>query len=273
MWGASTVVETVVPLLAAASFALIAPASLITLDALTYVASALLIRAVVRPLSDPARRPNAPLSRRALVADVREGLSFLWRHTTVRSMTLVAATQSVAGGAFMGQLIPWAATSLHVREGNWRLGVLFATWGIGVLLATVFVPRLVRRVGAARVTLLILPFSAVLCALTALSANWVSGSIALLFWGAAYMGVVLNTITYRQQVTPEPLMSRVNTTGRMLSFGLGSPIGALLGGAVAQLSQPRNGILAGASVTVVGVSVAWLSPLRREGVQPAIVPV
>ena len=97
-------------------------------------------------------------------------------------------------------------------------------------------------------------------------------SLVLVGWGAAYMGVVINAITYRQQVTPEPLMSRVNTTGRMLSFGLGSPIGSVLGGVVAQVADPWAGILAGAAVLAAGAAVAWLSPLRREGVNPATIP-
>jgi MFS family permease len=270
LWSSSTIVETIVPLLAAASFALIAPASLIAVDAVSYVASALLIRTIVRPLSE-SRQPAAGLSRSTLVADVREGLAFLWGHSTVRSMTVVGTTQAISGGAFMGQLIPWADRSLDVREGDWQLGALFATWGIGVLVATLLVPRFVRRVGAARVTLLILPVSAALCAVTALSRNWVFASVLLMAWGAAYMGVVINAITYRQQVTPERLMSRVNTTGRMLSFGLGAPIGAVLGGVVAQVAEPSSGILAGAAVMSAGVAVAWLSPLRREGAKPAVV--
>lgn len=271
LWSTSTIVETVVPLAAAALFAVISPASLIAIDAISYVASALLIRTIVRPLSE-ARLAAAPLSRSALVADVREGLVFLWSHVTVRSMTAVGAAQSLAGGAFMGQMVVWAAVDLDVREGDWRLGVVFSSWGIGVLVTSVLMPRLVRRLGAARLTLLALPASALLCVLTTLAGTWVLGSIAMVFWGAAYMAVVINAITYRQQVTPEPLMSRVNTTGRMLSFGLGTPVGALLGGVVAQLSgQPRAGMLTGAAVLVVAVLFAWLSPLRREGARPATV--
>jgi MFS family permease len=271
IWSTSTVVETAVPLLAGAMLALVAPASLISVDALSYVASALLIRIIVRPLSDPSRRPTEPLTRSALIADVREGLHFLWGHVTVRSMTIVGAAQSIAGGAFVGQMVVWADQALDVRAGDWRLGVVFAAWGVGVLVTTLLVPRAVRRVGAARVTLLCLPASAVLCVATALSSNWVVGSLVLVAWGAAYMGVVINSITYRQQVTPERLMSRVNTTGRMLSFGLGWPVGSVLGGVVAQAAGPRAGMLAGAAVLVVGVVVGWLSPLRREGETPATV--
>jgi MFS family permease len=271
LWATSTVVETAVPLLAAAAFAVIAPETLIALNAVSYVASALLIRGLVRPLSDPARRPTEPLSRRALINDVREGLQFLWGHVTVRSMTIVGAAQSIAGGAFVGQMVVWADRALGVQAGDWRLGVVFSAWGIGVLVTSLVVPRLVRRVGAARVTLLALPASTLLCVLTALASNWVVGSVVLVFWGAAYMAVVINSITYRQQVTPERLMSRVNTTGRMLSFGLGWPIGSVLGGVVAQAWGPRAGMLAGAAVLAVGVVIAWLSPLRREGAAPATV--
>jgi len=53
---------------------------------------------------------------------------------------------------------------LDVREGDWRLGVLFSSWGVGVLVASLLMPRLVRRLGAARVTLLAMPASALLCA-------------------------------------------------------------------------------------------------------------
>ena len=268
LWSTSTVVETIVPLVAAALFAVISPASLIAVDALSYVASAALIRTIVRPLSE-ARRLAAPLSRSALVADVREGLVFLWSHVTLRSMTAVGTAQSISGGAFVGQMVVWADRELDVREGDWRLGVLFSSWGVGVLVASLLMPRLVRRLGAARVTLLAMPASALLSALTTLARDWVIGSLLMIIWGAAYMLVVINAITYRQQVTPEPLMSRVNTTGRMLSFGLGTPLGALLGGLVAQHYGPRAGMLAGGVVLAVAVVFAWLSPLRREGVQPS----
>jgi MFS family permease len=271
LWSTSTLVETVVPLAAAALFAIVSPASLIAVDAVSYVASATLIRTIVRPLSD-SRDLASPLSRSALVADVREGLAFLWSHVTVRSMTAVGAAQSIAGGAFMGQMVVWAARDLGVRAGDWRLGVLFSSWGVGVLVTSLLMPRLVRRLGAARLTLLALPASALLCVLTTLAGDWVLGSIAMIFWGSAYMAVVINAITFRQQVTPEPLMSRVNTTGRMLSFGLGWPIGAVLGGLVAQGAGPRAGMLAGGAVLAVAVVFAWLSPLRREGANPAAVP-
>ncbi len=269
IWGAGTVVEIALPAAAGALLAVLAPPTLIAFDALSFVASALLIRGIARALSEP-EPGRRPLTASVLVADVREGLRFLIGHTNVRTMTLVGATQSVAGGAFVGQLVVWADRSLNVRAGNFRLGVLFALWGVGALAASVGMPKMVKRFGAPRVVLMGLPVSAVLATATALARDWVSGGALLLAWGAAYMLVVMSSITYRQQVTPEHLMSRVNTAGRMLSFGLGWPVGAVIGGLVANAAGPAAGMLAGAAVVAVGAVLAWTSSLRKATVEPAV---
>lgn len=264
IWSTGTLVETAMPMLAGTLLALVDGASLIAIDVLSYLASAVLIRAIVRPLSDPMRQRAVRLSRHAVVTEIREGLGFLWGHLPVRSMTAVGALQAVAGGAFVGQLVPWADRELDIRQGDWQLGLVFASWGVGALVVSLALPRLLRRVPAARVTLWLLPVSAALNVATALAGGWLTATLLMVVWGAAYMGVVINSITYRQQVTPEPLMSRVNTTGRMLSFGLGWPVGSVLGGAVGEVGGPQAGILAGAAVLAVAVAVGWASPLRRE---------
>ncbi len=268
IWGAGTIVEIAFPVLAGALLAVVASTTLIAFDSLSFVGSALLIGGVSRPLSDPGRAP-ARLGARALASEVREGLRFLFGHAKVRTMTLVGACQSLAGGAFVGQMVVWADRSLGVRSGDIRLGVLFGAWGLGALAASVLMAKLIRERGAPRVTLLALPASALLATATALSTNWLEGAMLLLAWGVAYMLVVMSTVTYRMQETPEPLMSRVNTAGRMLSFGVGWPVGSLLGGLVAQAAGPGAGMLAGASVAALGALLAWTSPLRAEEPRPA----
>jgi MFS family permease len=271
IWSSSTVVETLVPLAAGGLLAILNGATLVSVDVLSYVASAFLVRAVLRPLSG-ARHGAVPLGRRSLVADVKEGLRFLWDRVPIRMMTMVGACQSVAGGAYVGQAVVWADRSLGVRQGDWRLGAIFASWGLGVLVASLLVPMLARRLGAARVVLLSLPASAVLGVLAIMAPDWEAATILLALWGVAYMAIVINAVTYRQQVTPERLLSRVNTVGRMLSFGAGWPLGAVLAGVVAQHSGPRQGMLAGIGVLAVGAVLAWLSPLRGVGPVPLPVP-
>jgi hypothetical protein len=271
IWSAATTAEIVVPALGGALLAVLAAPTLIAIDAVTFVASALLIRAVATPLSE-RRDGREPLTPRGLLREVKEGLRFVARHPGVRAMTVVGACQALAGGAFVGQMVVWADRSLGVPAGDWRLGVLYGAWGIGGLIAALSLPRLVGAYGGVRVTLVALPASAVFAVLTALAWSWVSGAILLICWGIAYMLVVTNAITYRQQVTPEPLMSRVNTAGRMLSFGVGFPLGGLAGGAVAEAGGPVAGMLAGAIIGAAGAVYAWLSPLRQSGSDVAVAP-
>ncbi|CAN5700569.1 MFS transporter [soil metagenome] len=271
IWSAGTLIEIALPAAAGALLAVLSAPTLLLMDAVTFVASALLVRAIAKPLSDPRRRAAGTRRAGALTGAVAEGLRFLWSESTVRAMTVVGAGQSLAGGAFVGQMVVWAERQLGVVAGDWRLGLLFSAWSLGALLATAMMPRLVARSGAARVTLVGLPFSAVLAVMTALAPNWTAGAALLGCWGGAYMLVVVYSITYRQQVTPEPLMSRVNTSGRMLSFGLGFPLGAVLAGAVAEFAGPVGGMLAGTVALFVAAAYAWVSPLRSAArVHPVV---
>ncbi|MGH3716130.1 MAG: MFS transporter, partial [Micromonosporaceae bacterium] len=150
VFGASTVVELVVPALAGAALALVPPASLLAIDAVSFAASALLIGAIARPLWDPDRAAGAP---RHLGREIGDGLRFLWQQPVVRVQTLVGTTQAFTGGAFVGQLVPWADQLLGIGPGDRRLGLLFTAWAVGSLGATLLFPRLARRYGDARVAL------------------------------------------------------------------------------------------------------------------------
>ena len=79
--------------------------------------------------------------------------------------------------------------------------------------------------------------------------------------------VVVNTISYRQQVTPEPLLGRVNLAGRMLSWGLGWTLGAALGGLLGQLVGIRAALVAAAALGFLSVAIAWTSPLRTDRIR------
>jgi Transmembrane secretion effector len=129
--GTGTMMELAVPALAGAALAVVAPAPLLAVDALSFVVSALLLGAITRPLSDPARVGQP----RRLAVEVRDGLRFLWRQPIVRTTTLVGAAQAFVGGVFIGQLVPWADQILDVPPRDGRLGLLFAAWGLGGLAA------------------------------------------------------------------------------------------------------------------------------------------
>lgn len=142
--------------------------------------------------------------------------------------------------------------------------MLTSCWGVGALLAAKLVPVLSRRLGPARLALRALPASLLCGLLVVFSSHWLLGAVAAVAWGTAYTTVVINAITFRQQVTPDELQGRVNTTARMLSYGLGQPLGATLAGVVAVAASPSAGLAAAVGVLAVGVVLAWCSPLRAE---------
>lgn len=261
LFGRTTVVELVVPGLTGLVVAVVAPASLLAVNALTAVGSALLLRSITSSLANP--RPVQGAGQ--LVADVKEGLRFVWDEPTIRILTLVGTTHSVASGAWMALLVPFADQVLGVAPKNdARLAALFSCWGLGAIVASRLLPRLTSRWGNARVALWGLPLSLLSGLLVLLSGHWLLACALATCWGVAGAVVVINGITYRQQVCPEELQSRVNTTARMVAWGVGHPLGAVLGGAVSVWSgDPRAGVAAGLVVLLAGVVAAWVPPVLR----------
>ncbi|HEX7303070.1 MFS transporter [Lentzea sp.] len=267
LWGRTTVLELVVPGLTGLLVAVVAPAALLAVNALTGVGSALLLRAITRSLANP--RPVQGAGE--LVADVREGLRFLWREPVIRTLTLVGVTHSAASGAWVAVVVPFADRVLGVApSGDVRLAALFSCWGVGAIIASRSLPRLTRRWGNARVALGALPLSLLGGVLVLVGGHWLVVCAAAVCWGWAGATVVINGITYRQQVCPEELQSRVNTTGRMVAWGLGQPLGAVLAGGVSVAAgDPRAGLAAGLVVLALGVATAWVTPELRRAARPS----
>jgi MFS family permease len=199
-----------------------------------------------------------------LLGDVAEGVRYLAGHTGVRSMTVIGTLQSVGGAGFMGLAVVWTDRVLHIGTSGWRFGLVFSVWGIGGLVASWLVPRSLRVTTATRLTLLAIPLSGVAGVGVALSTSWVVAVLGMAVWGIAYQTVLLGSLTYRQQVTPERLLSRVNTAGRMLSWGIGWPLGATAAGILAGHLGVRPTLIVMVCAGLVAAAFAWASPLRRD---------
>ena len=257
VFGGSTVAETVVPMVAGVLIVVISPASVIAIDVVTFVASALLVRSIARPLSAPRGPGHA--TGWAAVAD---GARFIVRHEVVRIMIVIGALVAFSAGSLMAVLVVWADRTLGVREGDWRLGVLFGSWGIGAVIGSLLVPLMVRRFGGVRAALIVLPPAAACGLALALPNSWLPGVVAVATWSVMYIMIATISVTLRQQVTPEPMMSRVMTAGRMATFGVGYPAGALLSGVLAARISAEQTILVSQFSLLVAAVIAWLSPLR-----------
>lgn len=267
-WGAQSLNEILLPSAVGLSLVLLAPADLLLLDALTFAASAALVASITRPMHD-ATREHPPLTTTVLLTDIREGLAFLVSHPGVRTMTIVGTLQCLAGGGFVALMVVWIDRSLDVGTEGLRFGLVYGAWAVGGLIAASALPRLLRRSSPERIALVALPFSAAAGLVVPLVPVWWAAALALAVWSVAYTVIVINSVSYRQVVTPEPLLGRVNTAGRMLSWGLGWTGGAVLAGVLVGALGTVATMEVLASFGVVAVLVAWTSPLRRAVLAPA----
>lgn len=260
VYGAQTVVRIAGNAIAGGLIVLFRPAGTLALDALSFAASALLIKAVTyTSLSD-----EPAVKRPGFRESVREGLRFLRHHSTLRLMTVVGTLQSFSGGAIIGQLVVFADRVLGIHGSDGRIGLLYMGWSAGGIGGSFLLPRLRRRFEAFPLLLGVLPAGALLGLVVVLSSDWRVTLVALTVWGSAYLVVLVNTMTYSQEVTPPELQGRVNTTRRMLSSGLGVPLGALVAGTL----TVRVGVQAGMSTAVVSIALAallvWGVQVRRQ---------
>jgi MFS family permease len=267
VWGTTQVFDIVLPGLVGVLVAWIAPSSLYWVNAFTFLASAFLVRSIVRSLTGERDGEHAPLRD-----DVLTGLRWLWAHTTLRAMTFIGTTVSFSMGAVMGQLVPFADQVLGIRQGDVRLGAVFGVFSLGGLVGTL-AGRWLRPFSPARVSLVSTSVMAVLIVLMPWPRDYRATFVLVFLFGVANLISVVNNITFRQEETPEDMQSRVNTTGRMLSWGLGAPAGALLGGIVASAYGPAWGMASGSIVVVIGVTLGWMSDLRRIPARRPVVPV
>jgi MFS family permease len=159
-------------------------------------------------------------------------------------------------------MVVWIDQRLGVGTEGLRFGLVFGAWSVGGLAASLALPRLVRRFAAARIALVAVPCSAALGVTLPFVTSWSVAGVALVVWGVFHQLVVVNTITYRQQVTPEHLLGRVNTAGRMLAWGFGWTAGAFVAGLLVGWIGLFATLVVLSLAEVVATAVAWTSPLR-----------
>ncbi|MER7133530.1 MFS transporter [Streptosporangium saharense] len=253
----STLVSLVGPALAGVLVAATGAATAMGVDALSYVAAALLLARL-----PPAR--SEPRPRRDLRAEILDGVRYIRAHPVVGPLTFLGVGNSLAEGAVMGLLVVVAVERLGLGSADPAIGLLFAATAVGAMAAGLAVPRLRLRFGTPVISLTSLTAVGILLVVWALTEHLVAGLVVLAVWQAANSLVSLNGIIERQERTPDHLQGRVNTTARMIAWG-GQPAGAALAGLLAELTSPRTALLA----TAAAVLLSLLLPPARALARPA----
>jgi predicted MFS family arabinose efflux permease len=264
-----SVAQTVGPLLAGALIQVVGAPVAMLVDAASYLFSGALLASI--SVTERAQ----PVERRNLRAELREGLSWVYRHRTLASMAMT----SHAWFLFHSMLSTvFVAYVLDVREldlGAFWLGVAYACGGVGAFLGGALAGWAGRRFDAGPTMIAAHALMAPAWILVPLAVPGPAAFVMValsqfLFW--VVMGITgPNELGYRQSVTPDGLQGRMNTTIRSLNRAaivVGAPLGGFLAVAVGYRTALWVGI---AGFALVALAMA-ISPFRHARYSDALEP-
>ena len=238
----------------------------IALDAMTFFASALMLRRIKAP-NDVARDGvNGGVWR-----EIGEGLKLVWGNRTLWGLAWLAGIWQFLHHMQVAVLILFATRELGLSAG--AIGLAFVFGGAGCVLASASAERLSARFGIGPVIVHGLILSAFGWQAYGLIGGppWLAGlllGMAMLVFDFGAILYAINYLSLRQAITPDRLLGRMTATMRFVTVA-SAPIGSLVGGALASQIGLRSTLLV---VGVLGLllsaaAVLW-SPVRRHRALP-----
>ncbi len=234
-------------------------------DAVSFVVSATCLAL----MASSARVLPAP-SRRRILTEVHQGISYCLSHPWLWATLLGAAVANFALFSPLGVLVPLLVRNV-LHQGGVALGLVLASAGLGGGMVSL----LVGRFGAPRrrITWMCVAWggAGATAIIAALAPNvWVLGGAAFVVGGLLLYGNALWSPLIQTLVPPE-LLGRVSSVDWLVSLSL-SPLGVLVAGAVAAAIGTRLTLLGGAVISTCTAAVVLIPGVRapeREPLQPA----
>lgn len=237
-----------------------APAAILA-DALSFLASGGLIFSIAH--REPRRRQSSKRLRGAFWSELRQGARFALRDRYVLPILVTTVVVNIGFSASWAVLLVFAVRELGLGAG--LLGLVLSVGELGGLAGALVTTRLARLAGTGR---LIIGSAALFGpALLVIALAPASSALPFLALGCAlvsFASVVYNasTVGLRQSRVPAELQGRVVGFNRTIVWGI-SPLGALLGGALAAGAGVRVAMLVGGAIACLAVVPALASPLRE----------
>jgi predicted MFS family arabinose efflux permease len=206
--------------------------------------------ATTKPVADPA----AP--RRAMRAEIAEGIAWLLNHRAVRTLALVMLTFNVTFALAWSTLVLYATQHLHMSEGAY--GLLITSSAIGGLVSTSCYGWLERRLKLATMMRACLTLEVLMHLAFAVNTSPVV-AVALMFVFGAY-AFVWNTLaqTVRQRAVPTEFQGRVSSVYLVGLYG-GLVVGLALGGPIAHIWGLTAPFWVGFTGSALTLALIWRS--------------
>jgi MFS family permease len=229
------------------------PAVVFGAPALLYGAAGLLLlgmRGTYR--MDVPRAQGRPLRR-----DIGEALRYLWSHRVLRSLAVTAGLLNLANAAYFAVFVLWAVgdgSRIGLQPGEY--GLMTTAFAVGALPGSLLSGWAAGRFGEFRALVgCWLATSLLLIVPVAVPSPWTLYPTAVL-WGVAGAAGNVLVISARQRLIPAELLGRVNSAYRLVGMG-GMPLGAALGGVVAEFAGLGAVLVGATGVCLGGVGLVW----------------
>lgn len=233
-----------------------------------YLVGALLLTMLVGDFAVRSSRPAQPAR-----VEIREGLTFLWRHTLLRTMAVLIAVMAGCWAAWYA-IIPAYSVGGPLGLTAAQYGFLLTSLGAGGVLGTVLVGPVNRLVGRRWAMFAVIVGTVLMVGVPALlpampSSAWAIG-IAAFVGGAGGTMWTVNSRVISQSLVPNELLGRFNAASRLISWGT-VPVAAAIAGGVAELLGFRVafGVFAVACLLLI---YPFLKVITQESLAPVDAP-
>lgn len=259
--GTGAVAELTGPSLGGALVQLLTAPFALLLDALSFLFSAASL-ALIRA---PEPRVVVVGRRESLAREIARGLAFIWKDPALRLLAIATVISSLFGNFFYSLYTLFALRDLGLTP--LLLGIVISGGGVGSLAAAFAAARAARRYGIGPTIIGGRLASALIALLNPLAGGppLIAASILMVpqVVGDGFSSVaIINSVTYRQLVTPHAMLGRVNATMHVLDRGI-APLGAIVGALLAEATSIRFGITVAVFGLIFGALLLLLpSPLR-----------
>ena len=227
LWGAEMVTNSFIgPPLGSALIA-VAFALPFFFDAGTFAVAAALIFFLSGSFTTASRSEAQPDSKIDWWGEIKEGVSWLWKHPLLRPMAIILGLLNGLGAVTGATLVLFAQESLDIDA--FVFAILATSGAIGGIIGSVVAPRVSKTLGSG--------ISLYLTLITGIIANFVIGFathwslVFVMFAVVSFTGMLWNVITVslRQTIIPDELLGRVNSVYRFFAWG-SMPLGFIVGG-------------------------------------------
>lgn len=189
--------------------------------------------------------------KKSFIEELKFGLTYLWNDRPLRQLVATTTSLGFFYSLSTSTLILFITQTLGVQAKYF--GVLMAAAGSGAVLGAVVTPRLSKKFGRGRILAVAIFVSSITVLFQGLAPNfWVFGAIGFVSSFTITNWNILLMSCY-QVLIPAELYGRIHGTRRTFVWGV-MPIGAFLGGVIANGGLRLPLIVGGIAGTLISVS-------------------